>query len=206
MNTASRLISPRATRSRRSINSLWCGAGSYPQCRHHSMRLLRTRRRVSNISATRARETSNAPNSGAAIDRSYAKLGFVISCRSENVHQLFVTHFIRVPVEFLVGCLSGRASGVLDVLHEFEEGALGSDVALRSACDLAADDGLQGRHFGDRVALADGQQTIAFLPDERLDTLSFAMPSFSSRIAGLSFAETAVDRRSAVPDRVAVLR
>src|SRR5262249_25132746 len=131
---ASRLISPRVTRSRRSINSLWCGAGSYPQCRHHSMRLLRTRRRFSNISATTAGETSNVPNSGAAIDRSYAKLGLVISCRSENVHQFLVTHFIRVPVEFLVGCLSGRAcSGVLDVLHEFEEGALGSDVALHSA-------------------------------------------------------------------------
>src|SRR5262249_46050597 len=122
-----------------------------------------------------------------------------------NVHQLFVTHFIRVPVEFLVGCLSGRAcSGVLDVLHEFEEGALGSDVALRSACDLAADDGLQSWHFGDRVALADGHETMDFLPDERLDALSFAMPSFSSRIAGLSFAETAVDRRSAIADALAV--
>src|SRR5262249_10795729 len=101
------------------------------------------RRRLSNISATRAGETSNARNSGAAIDRSYAKLGFVISSRSENVHQLFVTHFIRVFVEFLVGCLSGRAcSGVLTVLHELEEGALGSDVALESGCDVAADDGL----------------------------------------------------------------
>jgi hypothetical protein len=73
------------------------------------------RRRLSNISATRAGETSNAPNSGAAIDLSYAKLGFVISCRAENAHQLFVTHFIRALVEFLVGLFRRACSGAIDV-------------------------------------------------------------------------------------------
>src|SRR6266446_3526400 len=161
MNTASRLISPRATRSKRSINSLWCSAGSYPQYRHHSMRLLRTRRRFSSSSAAMAGEMSNPPNSGSVIDLSCAELGFVISCCTENVHQLFVSYVIRVLAEFLVGCLSRPAcSGVLDVLHDFDEGALGSDVALRGGCDLAADHGLQRRHSRDLFALADVQQAI----------------------------------------------
>src|SRR6266446_2695415 len=155
MNTASRLISPRATRSKRSINSLWCSAGSYPQCRHQSMRLLRTRRRFSSSSAAMAGEISNASNSGSVVDRPCPRLGFVILCCSDNAHQLFVGYVIHVLVEFLVGCSRPACSGVLDVLHDFDEGALGSDVAFRSACDLAADHGLQRRHSRDLFALAD---------------------------------------------------
>jgi hypothetical protein len=61
-----------------------------------------------------------------------AGLGFVISCCTENVHQLFVSDVIPVLVEFLVCRGSGPAcSGVLDVLHDFDEGALGCDVAFR---------------------------------------------------------------------------
>src|SRR5260221_1393965 len=152
MKTASRLISPRATRSKGSINSLWCDAGSYPQYRHHSMRLLRTRRRFSRVSAAMACEMSNAPNSGSVVDLSCAKLGFVILCCSDNAHQLFVGYVIHVLVEFLV-C---RCSSLhLHVLNAFDDGALRSDVAFRSACDLTADHGLQRRHLLDCVALAD---------------------------------------------------
>lgn len=64
INTASRLISPRATRSRPSINSLWCAAGSNPQYRHHSMRLRRKERRLSNRSAANSGEISDVPESG----------------------------------------------------------------------------------------------------------------------------------------------
>src|SRR5713226_69632 len=162
MNTASRLISPRPTRSKRSINSLWCSAGSNPQCRDHSTRLLRTRRRFSSNSATEAGEMSNAPLSNSVVDRPCAKLGFVILCCCENVHQLFVTHFLCVLVEFLVGSTSGPAcSGFgLHVLNGFDDGALCSDVAFRGGCDLAADHGLQCRHSRDLVALADGEQAI----------------------------------------------
>src|SRR5260370_9088543 len=207
MNTASRLISPRATRSRRSINSLWCDAGSYPQCRHHSRRLLRTRRRFSSSSAAMDGEMSNTPYSGSVVDLSFTELGFVISCCTENVHQLFVSDVIPVLVEFLICRDSGPAcSGVLDVLHDFDDRALGSDVAFRRGRDLAADHGLQRRHLLDCVALTNGEQTIDFLPDERLGTLSFAMLPFSRWIAGLPFAETGVDRRFAVPDRIAVFR
>src|SRR3982074_2427881 len=133
MNTASRLISPRTTRSKRSINSLWCAAGSYPQYRHHSVRLLRTRRRFSSISATTAGEMSNAPNSGSVIDRSCAKLGFVISCCSENVLQLFVSHAVQVVLELLVGSTSGSArSGFgLYLLHDFDHGAPCRHLPLR---------------------------------------------------------------------------
>src|ERR1700704_2266924 len=208
MNTARRLISPRATRSKRSINSLWCAAGSNPQCRHHSIRLLRTRRRFNSISATRAGETSNAPNSGSVVDRSCAKLGFVISCCSENVLQLFVSHAVQVVLELLVGSTSGPACPGfgLDVLYDFDDGALSRDAAFRGGCDLAADHGLQSRHSRDLFALADGEQAIGLLPDELLGTLSFAAPPFSRRIAGLPFAETTVDRRFAIPARGAVLR
>src|SRR5258707_14012061 len=64
---------------------------------------------------------------------------------------------------------------------------------------------MQGRHLLDCVALTDGEQTIDFLPDERLGTRGFAMLPVSRWIAGLPFAETGVDRRFAVPDRGAVL-
>src|SRR4030088_3157059 len=208
MNTASRLISPQATRSRRSINSLWCGAGSYPQCRHQSVRLLRMRRRFNNNSATRAGETSNAPNSGSVVDLPCAKLEFVILYCCENVHQLFVSQVIHVLVELLVGSTSGPACPGfgLDVLYGFDKSALSRDAAFRGGCDLAADHGLQSWYFRDLVALTDGEQAIGLLPDELLGTLSFAAPPFSSRIAGLPFAETTVDRRFAIPDRGAVLR
>src|SRR5258706_4186775 len=172
------------------------------------MRLRRMRRRFSSSSAAMAGEISDAPNSGSVADGSCAKLAFVILRCFENVHQLFVSDVIPVLVEFLVGCTSGPAgSGFrLSVLQEFDDGALCSDAAFHSACDLAADHGLQRRHFPDCFALTDGEQTVDFLPDERLGTLGFAMLSFSGWIAGSSFAETAVDRRSAVPDRAAVLR
>src|SRR5262245_16435696 len=158
MKTASRLISPRATRSKRSINSRWCGAGSYPQCRHHSMRFLRRRRRFSNSSAAMSGETSNPSNSGSVVDRSCAKLGFVISRCTENVHQLFVSDVIHVLVEFPVCSTSGPGCSRLHlhVLNAFDDGALRSDVALRGGCDLAADHGLQCRYSRDLVALADG--------------------------------------------------
>src|SRR5258708_24657002 len=169
------------------------------------MRLRRMRRRFSSSSAAIAGEISDAPNSGSVADRSCAKLGFVILCCSDNAHQLFVGYVIHVLVEFLVGCSRPACSGVLDVLHDFDEGALGSDVAFRSACDLTADHGLQRRPLRDCVALPNGEQAIDFLPDERLGTLSFAMLPFSRWIAGLPFAETGVDRRFAVPDRIAVL-
>jgi hypothetical protein len=147
MNTASRLISPRATRSKRSINSMWCGAGSYPQYRHHSTRLRRMRRRFSSSSAAMAGEISDAPNSGSVADRSCAKLRFAILRRFENV--------IPVLVEFLVGCSSGPAgSGFsLSVLQEFDDGALCSDVAFHGACHQDAstsDDGIRDRPISPR--------------------------------------------------------
>src|SRR5258706_14347769 len=171
------------------------------------MRLRRMRRRFSSSSAAMAGEISDAPNSGSVADGSCAKLRFVILRRFENVHQLFVSYVIPVLVEFLVGCTSGPAgSGFsLSVLQEFDDGALCSDVAFHGACHQAARHGLQRRHFRELVALAEGERTIEFLPDERLGTLSFAMPSFSGWIAGLPLAETAVDRRLAVPDRITVL-
>src|SRR5262249_18511438 len=169
--------------------------------RHHSMRFLRRRRRFSNSSAAMSGETSNPSNSGSVVDRSCAKLGFVISRCTENVHQLFVSDVIHVLVEFPVCSTSGPGCSRLHlhVLNAFDDGALRSDVALRGGCDLAADHGLQCRYSRDLVALADGEQTIDFLPDERLGTLSFAMPPLSGWIAGLSFAETAVDGWFAVP-------
>src|SRR5437016_14417163 len=110
-------------------------------------------------------------------------------------------------VEFLVGRNSGPAcpNFSLSVLQEFDDGALCSDVAFHGARDLAADHGLQRRHFRDCFALTDSEQTMDFLPDERLGTISLAMLSFSRWIAGLPFAETAMNRRFAVPDRGAVL-
>src|SRR3982074_324744 len=208
MNTASRLISPRTTRSKRSINSLWCAAGSNPQWRHHSVRLLRTRRCFSSISATIAGEMSNAATSGSFDERPCAKLGFVISCCSENVLQLFVSHAVQVVLELLVGSTSGPACPGfgLDVLYGFDKSALSRDAAFRGGCDLAADHGLQSRHSRDLFALADGEQAVGFLPDEPLGTLSFAAPPFSGWIAGLPFAESTVERRFAVPDRGTVLR
>src|SRR5258707_2816838 len=155
------------------------------------MRLRRMRRRFSSSSAAMAGEISDAQNSGSVADRSCAKLAFVILRCFENVHQIFVGYVIRVLAGFLVGCLSRPAcSGVLNVLRDFNEGALCGDVAFRGACDQAADHGLQRRHFRDCIAVTDGERTIDFLPDERLGTLGFAMLSFSRWIAGLPFAET----------------
>src|SRR5258708_6950895 len=207
MNTASRLILPRATRSRRSINSLWCAAGSYPQYRHHSIRLLRTRRRFNSSSAAMAGEMSGLQSPDSVVDRPCPILGFVILRCSDNAHQHFVTYVIRVLAGLLFGGLSRPAcSGILKVLRDFNESALCGDVAFRGACDLAADHGLQSRHSRDLVALADGERTIEFLPDERLGTLSFGVLPFSGWIAGLPFAETAEHARFAVRDRTAVLR
>jgi hypothetical protein len=164
-------------------------------------------RRFSSSSAAMAGEISDAPNSGSVADRSCAKLAFVILRCFENVYQLLVSDVIPVLAEFLVGCTFGPAgSGFsLSVLHDFDDGTLCSDVAFHGARDLAADHGLQRRHFRDCFALTDSKQTIDFLPDERLGTLSFAMPPFSGWIAGLPFAETGVNRRFAVPDRGAAL-
>src|SRR5260370_5778293 len=203
MNTASRLISPRATRSRRSINSLWCGAGSYPQYRHHSIRLLRMRRRFSRVSAAMAGEISGSQNLGSVVAGRCVKLGFVILCRSNNVHQLLVRYVIHVFAEFPIGCTSRRAcSGLhVHVLNAFDDGALRSDVALRCGRDLATEHGLQCRHLLDCAALANSEQAIRLLPDECLGTLSVAMPPFPGWIAGSSFAETSVNRRFSVPDR-----
>src|ERR1700730_76322 len=170
------------------------------------MRLRRMRRRFSSSSAAMAGEISDAPNSGSVADRSCAKLAFVILRCVENVHQLFVSDVIPVLVEFLVGCCSRPAClGVLDVLRDFNEGTLCGDVAFRGACDQATDHGLQRRHFRDCLALTDGKRTIEFPPDERLGTLSFVALAFSRWIARLPFAETGVNRRLAVSDRVADL-
>src|SRR5258708_4170484 len=207
MNTASRLISPRATRSKRSIKSLWCGAGSYPQCRHQSMRLLRTRRRFSKISAAMAGEMSGSPSSGWIVDRCCPGLGFVILRCSDNAHQHFVTYVIRVLAGLRFCALSRPAcSGILNVLRDFNESALCGDIAFRCACDQAADHSLQRRHFPVAIAVTYGERTLEFLPDETLGTLSFGVLPFSGWIAGLPFAETGVDGRFAVPDRTAVLR
>src|SRR5260370_5779016 len=151
------------------------------------MRLRRTRRRLSSSSAAMAGEISDAPNSGSVADRSCAKLAFVISRCTENVHQLFVSDVIPILVEFLVGCTFGPAgSGFsLSVLHDFDDGTLSSDVAFHGARDLAADHGLQRRHFPDCFSLTDSKQTLDFLPDARLGTLSFAVLPFSRWIAVL---------------------
>src|SRR5258708_228696 len=167
------------------------------------MRLRRMRRRFSSSSAAMAGEISDAPNSGSVADWSCAKLGFVILCCFENVHQLFVSDVIPVLVEFLVGCTSGPAgSGFsLSVLREFDDGALCGDVAFHGACDQAADHGLQRRHLLDCFALTDREQTIDFLRAQPLGPLSFYMPSFSARGAGVPLAETAVAWPFGVPRR-----
>jgi hypothetical protein len=85
MNTASRLISPPATRSRRSINSLWCAAGSYPQCRHHSVRLLRMRRRRSSISAAVEGETLGEVITWGAVRITTSNLSFARPCPSGHL-------------------------------------------------------------------------------------------------------------------------
>src|SRR5262245_25282831 len=149
MNTAKRLISPRATRSKRSINSLWCGPGSYPQYRHHSVRFRRMRRRFSSSSAAMAGEMSGSLNLGSVVDASCARLRFVILCCSDNALQFFVSYFIHVLIEFLVGGSRPACLGIVHVLRGFDDGALSSDVTFRGACDLAADHGLQRRHFRD---------------------------------------------------------
>jgi hypothetical protein len=90
------------------------------------------RRRFSSSSAAMAGEMSNPPNSDSVVDVSCAKLGFVISRCTENVHQVFVGDVIPVLAEFLVGCTFGPAgSGFsLSVLQEFDDGAPCSDVAF----------------------------------------------------------------------------
>src|SRR5260370_27722825 len=171
------------------------------------MRVLRPRRRFSTISAAMAGEMSGSPSSGWIVDRCCPGLGFVILRCSDNAHQHFVTYVIRVLAGLRFCALSRPAcSGILNVLRDFNESALCGDIAFRCACDQAADHSLQRRHFPGAIAVTDGERTIEFLPDERLGTLSFAMPPFSGWIAGLPLAETGVDRRFAVSDRGALLR
>src|SRR5262249_25082026 len=101
INTASRLILPRAMRSRPSINILWCAAGSNPQYRDHSMRLRRKERRLSNRSAANSNEISDVPESGPFMEGSIAKLGCAILFTCENVHQFFIADFIHVLFSFV---------------------------------------------------------------------------------------------------------
>ena len=54
MQIRRRSISPRETASSFSISSLWCRAGSRPQCLAHSVRLARIARRCRRIAAAAA--------------------------------------------------------------------------------------------------------------------------------------------------------